>query len=565
MSGKRKQSLRHALIQDRLDRVKAIQAERRQPIMEAIDLTEFVNLEGIPILETGIEYPASNGYFTFGVNHLEEIVKSQEDPHVVAPRIKIGHADNPINDDLQELYESINKNAETPSLGTIQNMRTVNDGHTLIGDFYGLPAWLAAILETAYPARSIEGGAWKNPANEKQYDMCLMAVALLGVAGPGCTSLADLQELFSEEGPKVSVIEMPAPKMEGGSHVPRIQLQVNVEDIRRAFYDDFAQGDRYWWWDRELLIDPNEFIVQDPDEGQLYRLSFDIAEGGEGPEAITFGDPKPVKIKYVPDKSAKPTEGAEASRTCASQLERTGVLLAVNTTPPRLSERERNDKKETKMGLSVDAINKLRESKGLTPEQLPDDATDEQVQSAILADDTTPGIDQPSNNASPDAPESGTDASGAITAPDSEADRGTTGPVAAGLPAGMVAIPQETLEALQKGAQMAVSLHETTVKNDREAFVKAAVASGKIPPSARDGYIAQMNLGGEIEKGVRAFLESAPSVLPVGPEIGSEGDPTPGADSAAYPDNHLTPEERQRVLASRGEAEAPKTRIYTEV
>jgi hypothetical protein len=562
MTKRRKQSFRHKTVQAALRQQQEGQP-RLSAVMESIDIGEFVTLEEIPILETGVEYPASNGYFTFGIKHLEEIVASQADPHVVPPRIKIGHTDNPLNADLQELFDALNAagNAETPSLGTIQNMKTVNGGHTLIGDFYGLPGWLAAILETAYPARSIEGGNWKNPANQKEYDMCLTAVALLGVAGPGCTSLADLAELFSKEGPKVSVIEMPAPKLEGGSHVPQIQLQVNVEDIRRAFYDDFAQGDRYWWWDRELLIDPNEFIVQDPDEGQLYRLPFDIEDGGEGPEAISFGDPKPVKIKYVPDTSAKPTEGAEASRTCASQLERTGVLLAVNTTPPRMS--ERTDKKETKMALSPDAIVKLRADKGLTAEQLPDDPTDEQIQDAVLKDNvapTAPGIDQATPSA-PQAPEGGTDDAGAITAPGADVDRGTTGPVAGAN--GLVGIPPETLAELQRQAALGAQAHANSLKTDRDGFVQAAVKAGKIPPSAAQGYRAQLELGGEIEKGVRAFLESAPSVLPVN-EIGTESDPTTGGDAAAYPDNYLTPDERQRVLASRGETEPVRSRIMTE-
>src|SRR5207237_6830817 len=107
-------------------------------------------------------------------------------------------------------------------------------------------------------------------ANGKNYGFMLEAVSLLGVVGPGCTSMKDLQELFSEDGPQVTVVEMSRavdkPKTRGGGPMP-VVAQVNVEDIRRAFYDDFAQGDRYWWWDRELLIDPLEMIVQDPDEG----------------------------------------------------------------------------------------------------------------------------------------------------------------------------------------------------------------------------------------------------------------------------------------------------------
>lgn len=251
--------------------------------MPTIDLAEFVVLEAIPLLETGIAYPASTGPFTPTSTMLEEAVAAQADPHVPAPRIKIGHVDNPLNAEFQDIMDDLNKgldSASEPALGTIQNMEIDNEGQTLIGDLYGVPSWLAAILSTAYPARSIEGGAWKNDANNKEYAFCLTALSLLGVAWPGCTSLSDLQDLFSKDGPELTVIEMPRKlkakasaliggKSKGGS-LPVI-AQVNVEDIRRAFYEDFAQDDRYWWWDRELLIDPLEMIVQDPDDGQIGR------------------------------------------------------------------------------------------------------------------------------------------------------------------------------------------------------------------------------------------------------------------------------------------------------
>jgi hypothetical protein len=62
------------------------------------------------------------------------------------------------------------------------------------------------------------------------------------------------------------------------------ELDLTVADIRRAFYDDFAQGDRHWWVDRELQV-----IAEDPDASQRYvvPVSFDG-------DRIAFGDPKEV-------------------------------------------------------------------------------------------------------------------------------------------------------------------------------------------------------------------------------------------------------------------------------
>jgi hypothetical protein len=540
----RKQSLRHKKLQQKL----------HTQMAATVEVGEFVDLKDIPILETGVEYPASTGSFTVSSEMIQEVLQSQLDPHIPPPRIKIAHADNAVDSDLQSLFEQVNadRDASQPALGTIQNMRAVNNGQTLIGDFYGLPEWLAAILETAYPARSIEGGAWKNEANGKEYAFMVEAVSLLGVVWPGCTSLADLQELFSKDGPKVQVIEMKRPKMEGGSNVPRIALQVNVEDIRRTFYEEFAQGDRYWWWDRELLIDPNEMIVEDPEEGQLYRLAFDL----EG-ETVTFKDPKPVKIKYVPDTAKKADDKVVAERLLAPQLEGAGRVLAINHTPPRESERQ-NREESPEMAIDIKV---LRDRLGLTAEQLPDDATEEQINTALT--ETAPaGIDQPSTNVAPEAPEPGTDASGAITKPDADVDRGSISPNAE--TNGLVGIPKETLAELQRQAALGATAHAATVKKDRDDFIAASVRAGKIPPAAGPAYRAQLELGGQVEESTRAFLNSAPAVLPVG-EVGSEGDPNAGAaDQAQYIDTHLTPEERMKVAAARGEAELPRMRLITE-
>lgn len=520
--------------------------------------TTFVTLEGIPVLETGIEYPASTGPFTVTPEMIQDAIDSQDDPHVLPPRIKIAHAENPINGSLQELWDSVNgeRDGSQPALGTLLNLRSTNGGQTLVADFYGLPGWLAAILETAYPARSIEGGAWKNSANNKEYSFMIEAVSLLGVVGPGCTSLDDLQELFSKEGPKVSVIEMPKPKMEGGS-VPRVVAQVNVEDIRRAFYDDFAQGDYYWWWDRELLIDPLEFIVQDPDEGQLYRLPIETTTGKDGTDAVTFGEPAPVKVKYVPDTVKK--DKVEASRLIAPQLKGTGAVLAVNTTPPR--ERERQNRKETtmakkKVALELD-IPALRARLGLTAEQLPDDATDDQINTALTTgsspDPAPPAVD------SLDTPESGTAAAGTPQPPDGETQEPATPPPAA------MSVDPGALAQLQQDAALGRQARETQIAAERETFLDAHMGLGKFPPSSREAYLTQMKQGGAIEVAIRSHIEQlAPGVIPVGEIGGDDGGAQMAGSGGEYIDNHLTEGERARIQAHRSGQPLPTPRLVTE-
>jgi hypothetical protein len=521
--------------------------------MPTIDLAEFVTVHDIPVLETGIEYPASTGPFTVTSEMIAEVVEQQDDPHIDSPKIKISHGENPINDDLQTLWETMKEGEEAageqfalPNFGTWQNLRASEDGGTLIGDAVGLPAWLAAILETAYPARSIEGGPWTNPANNKQYNFMIDAVALLGVIGPGCTSLADLQDLFSEAGPKVTVIEMSTPR---GGHVPRVAAQINVGDIRRAFYEDFAQGDRYWWWDRELLVNPDEFIAEDPDENQLWRVPFTLKDGGDDADTVEFGDPEAIKIKYVPDTKAKEDDKTEATPLVSAQLPKAGRVLAVNHGPRRTRERS------TSMDPTM--IQGLRGALGLTEEQLPDDATDEQV-TVILAEhneenggegDGTGESGEPKQPApepgqTPEAPSApATTPSG----PQTDEERTST-------PDGMTLIDNETLEQLKHGAEEGIAANARYRTSARDEAIKAAVGEGKFPPSRVEHYTKLWDADPEGTKNLLASL--ATGVIPV-TERGEAGSSEGEFGSAeAYPE-HWLPEVAAR--ASGGAAPSPIT------
>lgn len=522
--------------------------------MTLIDITEFVTVQRIPVLETGIAYPASTGPFTCTLEMLEEAVLSQQDPHIKPPRIKIGHSDNPINEDLQELWEELNteRDESKPALGSILNL-AVEEESILYGDFYGMPAWLAAILETAYPARSIEGGHWKNEANNKDYAFMLEAVSFLGVVGPGCTSLEDLQELFSKDGPQVSVVEMSKPKhkvkTKGGGPMP-VVAQVNVEDIRRAFYDDFAQGDRYWWWDRELLIDPLEFIVQDPDENQLYRLPIDLKDG-DGTDSVEFGDPEPIKVKYVPDPSANTDDDVKAARLIAPQLEKAGKVLAVNTNPPRADEHERSKKGTTMGKVNVPA---LRARLGVGKDVLPDDATEEQINAALEADppeeekpqvdpldDEHDDVDDEDDSDDDDEDDDTDDDDG-----DVKATRGVT-------------LDKDAHAQLKQEASEGREARKEQLKVGRKGYLDKAQAKGKFPPAARKAYAKQLAKGGEIEKATKEFIDALPdNTVPV-EEIGDGAADTELA-SSAYDESWLTPAERRRIKAAKEGEHDPVTK-----
>src|SRR5215475_1084129 len=101
-------------------------------------------VKDVEIVQTGIEYPLATGPATFTTEDLSDLVESQGDPAIKAPRLKLGHTA-----DLGLLADG------QPAIGTLGNLRLEQDGHLVVGDYIGIPTWLAAVLPSAYPARSI--------------------------------------------------------------------------------------------------------------------------------------------------------------------------------------------------------------------------------------------------------------------------------------------------------------------------------------------------------------------------------------------------------------------------
>lgn len=471
--------------------------------MATLEVAEFVTIEGLAMCETGIAYPASTGPISLTSQMFASAVEFAQDPHGLAPRIKISHGANPINEDLQSLFDAYNaeRDGSEPALGTILNLRTANAGHTLVGDWYGLPKWLADILQSAYPARSIEGGTWQNEANQKSYDFIVEACVLLGVVGPGCTSLADVQELFSAAGPKVTVIEMSHKEttQTGGKLRMPAALQVNVEDIRRSFYNEFAQGDRYWWWDRELLSEPWEFICSD-DNGDLWRVPFEVEQDEDGDTIVSsWGEPQPIKIQYTKDVKREGEEVA-AVRMISAQIPNAGTVLAVNNNPLR------EKQKEAKPAMGID-IPALRERLGVSEEDLPDDATEEQINAALAAE-----------------PE-----------PEDDSEDSTSKDEAAAVAAAkgnVITVDREIWEQTRRGAELAITQQQERDRGDNTTFLETAVREGRISRAARDSYLTQMNGPDNSGRGpardaIKAMIEQLPKGVAMPVEEVGHGESEP--------------------------------------
>lgn len=253
---------------------------------------KLVTVKGIEIVSTGIEYPLASGPTTFTPEDLAQAVGAQDDPAINHPRIWLGHPDDPR---IHGQRHPGSPPSGEPAVGRVMNMRLEEGGQTIIGDLEGIPVWLARIMASAYPSRSIEGDFNVETVTGHKWDLVISGLALLGVAWPGVSTLEDIASLYTEEGPDdIQVIEATKEKPVTiiAAADRTVVGQVTVEDLRRQYYESLT-GDQAWWWIRAVYLDPNEMIVDD-DDACLYRVGFNIKG-----ETVEFGEPQQVKIKYV--------------------------------------------------------------------------------------------------------------------------------------------------------------------------------------------------------------------------------------------------------------------------
>jgi hypothetical protein len=481
---------------------------------------QLATVSGVQICKTGIEYPLASGPQTFTPDDLAEAVASQDDPAVQMPRIWLGHPDD------KRIHGGRHPGGPPsgePAVGKVDNLRLEDDGHTIVGDLVGVPIWLAYIMSSAFPSRSIEGAMDVETNTGHKWRMVISGLALLGVVWPGVSTLDDIQALYAPDGPEgVTVIEAKESTMLlAGRQVSAAEIRAatvlgstNMDDIRRAYYDQL-DADQMWWWIRAIYIDPNELIVDD-DEGDLYRVPFEV-----NGEEVTFSEPKSVKIKYV-DASLIHASAARAVLAANIGGSREPAVLYASRVEAGAKQKEFNVN-----------IARLRERLGLTPEQLPDDATEEQVD-AILENPPEPP-------AAPEAPEAETEVT-EVETPEAIA-------AAALQAAGMVAVPATEWARVQANAQQGAAVAEANARQDRTRILDDAIVAGKIRPADRQSYQNGLDNAAtrdQYQTLLTAAVDQgglAPNIVPVSERGANAPDEHLSAD--AYPKEWLAASGRQ--------------------
>jgi hypothetical protein len=139
-------------------------------------------IRGVELVKVGT-WECVNGTWTVTVDMLRSAVDAHMAGVVRKPVIKLGH-EGPMRDGA-------------PALGFVDALRMSADGQTLLSDLVNVPAAVANLLPHAYPDRSIEAWMDYEAPDGTVWPFLITGLALLGATGPGCETLASLQDVAS--------------------------------------------------------------------------------------------------------------------------------------------------------------------------------------------------------------------------------------------------------------------------------------------------------------------------------------------------------------------------------
>lgn len=475
---------------------------------------EYRTIEGVELATVGMEWPASTGPYSCTFENLADAMNAaNNDPHVMSPRIKIGHTSE-LNGELLTADPFANLGDGAPAFGRVVNLRLENDGAVLVGDFIEVPAWLGEALPSAYPSRSTEVRLAYTTEGGKQYSAVLTAVALLGPVEPAIKDLDDLERFLISGPQNVAAASRP----EEVSMPEQVDASVASGTIRQRFNfgwamdpDNGAEQDTYWWWARDVFIDPSE-VIADDDDGNCWSVPFTT----DGEDEITFGEPVRVRETFVPVNASAGAITNQLRQRTGQQVLASNLERPEKPAPKTAASTAQPDDEENEMTIDLD---KLRGRLGL-----PDDATEDQINEALANEPETPAEPVVPTDEIPETPE--VEASEPVAA-------------SADLPEGFVAVPADKWEQVQAGAIAGGDLATETETKRRDDTFTSACGVGKVAPADKDGLYT-MHANPETRDRFYTLLTAEvkggglkPGLVPV-TEIGEAGGDAVAA-SAALP------------------------------
>lgn len=149
----------------------------------AVELVKVGVHGGHALTEKAKADKEKNGGVKVTAQHIADMVAADADNFIDEAPIKFSH--------FTQLGDA------APAAGWIQNLRTTDNGNTLVGDLVDIPAGLYPLIKTGFKRRSVEMKYDQTGEEGKQYSAVLSAIALLGTEAPAVKNLADLADLYA--------------------------------------------------------------------------------------------------------------------------------------------------------------------------------------------------------------------------------------------------------------------------------------------------------------------------------------------------------------------------------
>ncbi len=458
----------------------------------------LVTVPNVELLEVGEDWQTSTGPRTWTHEDLVAAVNAMDDPAVRTPIIKFGHVSK-LNDG-------------EPAFGRVENLRLTNNGQTLVGDFVGIPEWIAEVMASAWPRRSIEGAFNWTTATGRNHGFVITACSLLGAAYPAITTLEDIKAVYGAD--SVESVELVAATgdleivtaTQKEADVPtEVKAAMSLDNVRKTYYENLGP-DQQWWWIREVQLDPPALIVDD-DNGGLHRVTFSVSG-----ESVSFDEPVEVVIEY-----------RERSQVAASHsMQNRAVYASRQESRPSLANEEN--------GMTEAQLEVIGLKAGATDEQI--EARLRELATKAEGTQEGQGDQQPAPQTAPQtSPAPG-------ESPDVEV-RPATAPAEeqpAGAPAGTVVVDEAQWQKIQQDIAAANELVAASKRKEREEFVAAAIKEGKFPPAMRKHYTDLME---KDETGTRQLIQVlARNAVPL-QEMGRGDEVAASLDTELYPSSWL--------------------------
>jgi hypothetical protein len=482
---------------------------------------EYVTVSDVEIVSVGMAWRGTGGPYYITAEHLADMVAAQEDPLIRAARVKLGHVDPRFNGALTS-HDPANLDAE-PAFGTWTNLRLTEGGTKIVADAIEMPADLAASLPSSFPNRSIEWVWDYETEGGRRYSAVLTDVALLGTRDQAVHDLADIVRAnlpAAVAEPILADLTAAAAAREETTLPNLPAASVSVDRICQVFNYEWAMSepidglDTYWWWVRDVRVDPDEVIASDG-EGGVFRVPYST----DGEHDVTFGEPVEVRETYVD------VTGATAAASAAQARHGQRVLatqLAKPDKPARDNQAASRPRTEEGAMSGID-IAALRSRTGLSETELPDDATEEQINAALAKE---PEVEAEVEETDETAAEAEVPAEAPEAQPAAASDRTVT-------------VDRAQWERTQRDAEAGAAARRAQLTAELDAEADAAVKDGRITPASRSGWRAAIDPGENPDPTATARAAAEKEVLkgltagrvPVDAERGTQPSASAGEDA----------------------------------